>query len=324
MNQEMRTPSVVEGRQGPAGSARRGSSWGLVALAVSAFAIGTTEFMTNGLLLTLADELAVPVATTGLLTTGYAAGIVVGGPVLAALTLRTPRKRLLMTLMVIFILGNLVCALAPFFGILVAGRFVSAISHGAFFGAASVVAASLVPAGRRAAAIALLFTGLTLANVLGMPLGTFVGQQFGWRESFALVVVLGFVGLAGIVVLYGAGLVIGTWSGGRAADRYPIATIAVLLVLLIAALITQSLLAGFPALTAVLLFVVGAAGFGLIPPLQNRVLTVAGSASTMISTANIAAFNLGAVLGSLAGLVIFAVTARARSSRQPETVSRRT
>ncbi|MEU6798755.1 MFS transporter [Nonomuraea wenchangensis] len=130
---------------------------------------------TNGLLLTLADEFAVPVATTGLLTTGYAAGIVVGGPVLAALTLRKPRKRLLMTLMVIFILGNTVCALAPFFGILLAGRFVSAISHGAFFGAASVVAASLVPAGRRAAAIALLFTGLTLANVLGMPLGTFVG-----------------------------------------------------------------------------------------------------------------------------------------------------
>ncbi|MEU6729425.1 MFS transporter [Nonomuraea wenchangensis] len=136
----MRTPSVVKGRQGPAGSARRGSPWALVALAVSAFAIGTTEFMTNGLLLTLADEFAVPVATTGLLTTGYAAGIVVGGPVLAALTLRTPRKRLLMTLMVIFILGNTVCALAPFFGILLAGRFVSAISHGAFFGAPAVFA----------------------------------------------------------------------------------------------------------------------------------------------------------------------------------------
>ncbi|WP_063765400.1 MFS transporter [Nonomuraea candida] len=401
----MHAPIAVEDSEEPASPARRGPSWTLLALAVSAFAIGTTEFMTNGLLLTLSDEFAVPVATTGLLTTGYAAGVVVGGPVLAALTLRTPRKRLLVTLLAIFLVGNAVCALAPSFGVLMAGRFVSAISHGAYFGAASVVAASLVPVRRRAAAIAFMFTGLTLANVLGMPLGTFVGQWLGWRESFGLVIVLGLVGLIGVLVLtpaertasatrlrdelrpfrfpavwgalattaigfgglfasftyitpllttvtgfpesaltwllmiYGAGLVAGNWAGGRAADRYPNATIAVLLVLLITALAGQSLLAGVPVLTVVLLFVVGAAGFGLISPLQNRVLAVAGSAATMISTANIAAFNFGATLGSLAGaatleaglgytapgyagaamslagLAVFGLTARATRSR---------
>ncbi|RJL35412.1 MFS transporter [Bailinhaonella thermotolerans] len=406
MTQVTHAPSAVDDREEATSHTRRGSSWTLLALAVSAFAIGTTEFMTNGLLLTLADEFTVPVATTGLLSTGYSAGVVVGGPILAALTLRTPRKRLLVILLAIFIAGNAVCAIAPSFGVLMAGRFVSAISHGAYFGAAAVVAASLVPAQRRAGAIAFMFTGLTLANVLGMPLGTFVGQRLGWREAFGLVVVLGLVGLAGVLVLtpadraavtarlrdelrpfrslpvwgalittaigfgglfasftyitpllttvtgfspgaltwllmvYGAGLVAGNWLGGRAADRHPNATIAVLLVLLIAALAAQSALAEVPAAAVVLLFVVGAAGFGLIPPLQNRVLAVAGNAATMISTANIAAFNFGATVGSLAGaatlgaglgytapgyagavmslagLAVFALTARARTSRR--------
>ncbi|MEU4571924.1 MFS transporter [Nonomuraea sp. ATR24] len=173
----------------------------LFALAISAFGIGTTEFIINGLLPELAGDFGVTIPAAGLLVSGYALGVAVGGPPLTMLGGRLSRKTMLLALMVLFIAGNLLSALAPSYGTLMVGRFLAAFAHGAYFGVGSVVAADLVAPRKRASAIALMFTGLTLANVLGVPLGTWIGQAFGWRATFWVVVVIGVVGLAGVLAL---------------------------------------------------------------------------------------------------------------------------
>ncbi|MFI6444782.1 MFS transporter [Kitasatospora sp. NPDC050543] len=173
----------------------------LLALAISAFGIGTTEFVIMGLLPEVAGDFAVSIPTAGLLISGYALGVVVGAPVLTVLGAKVPRKRMLLMLMGLFIAGNLISALAPAFGLLLAGRVVAAFAHGAFFGIGSVVAADLVAPQKRAGAIALMFTGLTAANVLGVPMGTLLGQHFGWRSTFYVVAALGVIALAGIAAL---------------------------------------------------------------------------------------------------------------------------
>jgi DHA1 family inner membrane transport protein len=144
----------------------------LLALAMSAFAIGTTEFVIMGLLPEVAGDLQVSIPVAGWLISGYALGVAIGAPIMALLTARLPRKLSLTLLMVIFIVGNLLCALALSYNFLMLARVITALCHGAFFGIGAVVAASLVPAGRKASAVALMFTGLTLANVLGVPIGT--------------------------------------------------------------------------------------------------------------------------------------------------------
>ena len=156
----------------------------LLALALSAFAIGTTEFVIMGLLPEVAGNLHVSIPSAGWLISGYALGVAIGAPVMAMLTARLPRKRTLMLLMSIFILGNLLCATASGYSFLMLARVVTALCHGAFFGIGSVVAARLVAPHRQASAVALMFTGLTLANVLGVPLGTWFGQLYGWRATF--------------------------------------------------------------------------------------------------------------------------------------------
>ena len=173
----------------------------LLALAIGAFGIGTTEFVVMGLLPQVATDFGVTVPTAGLLVTGYALGVVAGAPLMTVLGTRVPRRRMLMALMVLFILGNTVTALAPTFGVMLAGRVLASLAHGAFFGIGSVVAADLVAPQKKAGAIALMFTGLTVANVLGVPLGTFVGQHLGWRVTFGFVAGLGVLGLAGIAAL---------------------------------------------------------------------------------------------------------------------------
>ncbi|WP_214320884.1 MFS transporter [Nonomuraea sediminis] len=173
----------------------------LFALAISAFGIGTTEFIINGLLPELAADFGVTIPAAGLLVSGYALGVAVGGPPLTMLGSRLSRKTMLLALMVLFIAGNLLSALAPSYGVLMVGRFLAAFSHGAYFGVGSVVAAEVVAPQKRASAIALMFTGLTLANVLGVPLGTWIGQSFGWRATFWVVVVIGVIGLAGVLAL---------------------------------------------------------------------------------------------------------------------------
>ena len=173
----------------------------LLALAIGAFGIGTTEFVIMGLLPEVATDFGVSIPSAGLLISGYALGVVVGAPLLTAIGSKVSRKTVLIALMGVFIVGNLISALAPSYGVLMAGRIVAALSHGAFFGVGSVVAASLVPKAKQASAIALMFTGLTVANVLGVPGGTALGQHFGWRSTFWAVTVLGIIGLIGIVVL---------------------------------------------------------------------------------------------------------------------------
>lgn len=173
----------------------------LLALAIGAFGIGTTEFVVLGLLPQIATGFGVTVPTAGLLVTGYALGVVLGAPLMTVLGTRISRRRMLMLLMGLFVLGNLLSAVAPSFGVMLIGRVIASLAHGAFFGIGSVVAADLVAPERRAGAIATMFTGLTVANVVGVPLGTFVGQSAGWRVTFVLVAALGVVGLVGVARL---------------------------------------------------------------------------------------------------------------------------
>jgi DHA1 family inner membrane transport protein len=173
----------------------------LIALALSAFAIGTTEFVIMGMLPDVARDLGVSIPSAGLLVSGYALGVAIGAPLLAVLTSKLSRKTALQLLMIVFIVGNVLCALAPSYGLLMAARVVTSFAHGSFFGIGAVVAASLVPADKRASAIALMFTGLTLANVIGVPAGTAIGQIWSWRATFWAVSVIGVASLAGIAAL---------------------------------------------------------------------------------------------------------------------------
>jgi DHA1 family inner membrane transport protein len=334
----------------------------LYALTVGAFGIGVTEFVIMGLLLQVSADLGVSVPTAGLLMTGYALGVFVGAPLLTLATRRLPRKTTLLVLMALFTLGNLACALAPSYWLLMAARVVTALAHGTFFGVGSLVATSLVPPQRKASAIAVMFTGLTIATLLGVPFGSWLGLALGWRATFwavsavgllALVVlalvepgplseefavlarpqvqlgllmtVLGFGGvfavftyiqpilidLAGydeaavspILLVFGAGLVVGNILGGRWADRsLPptlLGTLAFLsLVLAVAGLAFHDRIGAVAAA-----FLLGAAAFATVAPLQMRVLQQAGGAGQgLASSLNIAAFNLGNAFGAwLAG-----------------------
>lgn len=171
----------------------------LLMLALSAFAIGTTEFVIMGLLPEVATDLGVSIPGAGWLVTGYALGVAIGAPFMAMVTAKLPRKAALVSLMVIFIIGNLLCGLASDYNVLMLARIITALCHGAFFGIGSVVAANLVAPNRRASAVAMMFTGLTLANVLGVPLGTALGQYAGWRSTFFAVTVIGVISLIGLI-----------------------------------------------------------------------------------------------------------------------------
>ncbi|QSQ28279.1 MFS transporter [Pyxidicoccus parkwayensis] len=168
----------------------------MYALTAGAFGIGVTEFVIMGLLLDVSGDLGVSLSAAGLLISGYALGVVAGAPLMTTLTGRWPRKQVLLGLMVIFILGNAACALAPTYATLMAARVLTAFAHGTFFGVGSVVATGLVAPERKASAIAVMFTGLTVANILGVPFGTWLGQSMGWRASFWAVTVVGVVALA--------------------------------------------------------------------------------------------------------------------------------
>lgn len=347
---------------------------GLIALAVGGFGIGLTEFVIMGLLPEVAADFGVSEAAAGHLISGYALSVAVGGIVLTAAVGRFDRKRVLMGLLLLFIAGNALSALAPAYDVMLAGRIVAALCHGAFFGIGAVVAADLVAPGKRAGAIAMMFTGLTFANVLGVPIGTFIGQQFGWRATFWVITAIGIVALIGVaalvpvtaggqsggglrtelrafrstqvwfsiaitvlgfggmfgaftyiaytltevggfasatvpwlLVLFGAGLVLGNTLGGRAADRALTATLVTILTVLSVVLVVFALTAGSKPATLVSLFLMGAFGFATVPGFQMRIMNHAASAPTMASGANIAAFNIGNALGAwLGGLAITA------------------
>ncbi|SDD37025.1 MFS transporter, DHA1 family, inner membrane transport protein [Sphingomonas sp. YR710] len=171
---------------------------GLLALAIGAFGIGVTEFAPMGLLPVIAGDLGVSIPTAGLLISAYALGVVIGAPLMTLTTGRIPRRMLLIVLAGIFTAGNLLAAISDSYGMLLAARILTSLNHGAFFGVGSVVAASLVPAERRAGAVAAMFMGLTIANVVGVPLATWVGEHLGWRASFWGISALGVATMAAL------------------------------------------------------------------------------------------------------------------------------
>ncbi|CFQ33745.1 MFS transporter [Yersinia bercovieri] len=344
----------------------------LLALALCAFAIGTTEFVIMGLLPQVAGDLHISIPTAGWLISGYALGVAIGAPIMAVLTAKLPRKKTLLLLMVIFIIGNLMCAMAYSYDFLMLARVITALCHGAFFGIGAVVAANLVAPNRRASAVALMFTGLTLANVLGVPLGTALGQTFGWRSTFWVVSVIGLFSLAALyrklpssleeaptelrkeiaalrgggiwlsllmtvffaaamfalftyiapiltevtqvseqgvswtLLLMGVGLTLGNIVGGRLADwRLSVSlTVTFLLIAVLSALFSwtsYSLLAA-----EVTLFLWSAAAFSAVPALQINVVAYGKKAPNLVSTLNIAAFNVGNALGAWVGGMVIA------------------
>ncbi|GAA3214215.1 MFS transporter [Oerskovia jenensis] len=378
---------------------------GLLALAVGGFGIGLTEFVIMGLLPEIAREFGVTEAVAGYLISGYALAVAVGAIGLTAAVIRLDRKTVLGSLMILFIAGNLLSALAPTYELLLGGRILAALCHGAFFGIGAVVAADMVAPAKRAGAIATMFAGLTTANVLGVPFGTFLGQQYGWRSTFwaitaigvvalvgilllvpstrraagahgvaaapgdaarsatahgdpahpagaapsgtpslrtelaafrnpqvwwsILVTVLGFGGMFGaftyiaftvtevggfattsvpwLLVLFGVGLFVGNYLGGKAADRYLTTSLLVLLGALTVVLAVFALTATSQVMTLVSLFLMGAFGFATVPGLQMRIMGHAQAAPTMASGANIAAFNVGNALGAwIGGLAVAA------------------
>ncbi|MEH7306468.1 MFS transporter [Neobacillus drentensis] len=182
-------------------STSNSSTAALYALTLGAFAIGLTEFIIMGLLPDVASSLHVSIPMAGMLVTGYALGVAIGAPIITVATHKMKRKQLLLFLMILFISGNALAALAPNYSILMVARILAALTHGSFFGVGSVIAAELVPKEKRAGAIAIMFTGLTLANILGVPIGTFLGQAYGWRSTFWSITIIGIIALVGIALM---------------------------------------------------------------------------------------------------------------------------
>ncbi|MEQ7050827.1 MFS transporter [Paenibacillaceae sp. P-4] len=210
---------------------KKQSMLALLALAVSAFAIGTTEFISVGLLPLIANDLRIPVTTAGLTVSLYALGATFGAPILTALTSSMSRKKLLLWIMIVFIIGNTVAALSTTIGILLVARVISAFSHGVFMSIGSTIAADLVPEDRRASAISIMFTGLTVATVTGVPFGTFIGQQLGWRTAFITIVIIGVIAIIANSILVPSNLRQGVKTSFR--DQLKLVTNGRLLLLFI-------------------------------------------------------------------------------------------
>ncbi len=172
----------------------------ILSLTVGAFAIGMTEFVIMGLLPNVAEDLHVSISSAGQLITMYALGVAVGAPILTVLTHRIPQKQLLILLMLLFILGNGISVIAPSYAVLMGARMLTALTHGTFFGVGAVIASNLVRPDKRAGAVSIMMAGLTIANIIGVPLGTFIGQNMGWRSSFGAIAIMGIIALIGIFI----------------------------------------------------------------------------------------------------------------------------
>ncbi|MEC1680406.1 MFS transporter [Bacillus mojavensis] len=212
-------------------SANKSSIPALLALAISAFAIGTTEFISVGLLPLISDDLHIPVTTAGLTVSLYALGVTFGAPILTSLTSSMSRKTLLLWIMIIFIAGNTMAASASSIGVLLAARVISAFSHGVFMSIGSTIAADLVPENKRASAISIMFTGLTVATVTGVPFGTFIGQQLGWRFAFMVIIAVSIIAVIANGILVPSNLRKGTKTTMR--DQFKLVTNGRLLLLFV-------------------------------------------------------------------------------------------
>ncbi|MFB7715699.1 MFS transporter [Streptomyces sp. NPDC056105] len=252
----------------------------LLALAVGAFGIGTTEFVMMGLLPNVADDLHISIPSAGHLVSAYALGVVIGAPLLAALTARMPRRRVLVALMVLFVAGNAVSAAAPDYHLLMAARFVSGLPHGAFFGVGAVVATSLVAPERKARSVSLMFLGLTVANVIGVPIATLMGQQLGWRVTFLAVSAIGLAAIAALLLLVPADHGHGE-TGGLRGELKALGSLPVWLSL-------GTTVAGFGALFA---------AYSYVTPMLTGTAGFAEAGVTLL----LALFGVGATAGNLLG-----------------------
>ncbi|MCP3706032.1 MFS transporter [Paraburkholderia sp. CNPSo 3274] len=279
----------------------------LLALAVGAFGIGTTEFSPMGLLPVIAEGVHVSIPSAGMLISAYAIGVMVGALLMTLALARWPRRTALMALMGIFTLGNLLSAIAPDYTTLLLARLVTSLNHGAFFGIGSVVAASFVPRERQASAVATMFMGLTIANIGGVPAATVLGAGAMFTLYTYVTPTLthltgatpGFV--TAMLVLIGVGFSIGNAAGGRLADRSLDGTLLGFLALLIIVMLAFPALAATHVGAAAALLVWGIATFAVVPPLQMRVMRAAHDAPGLASSVNVGAFNLGNALGAAAG-----------------------
>src|SRR5688572_17953287 len=259
--------------------AHKGSRAAILALSLGAFAVGTSEFMISGLLETVAQDLSVTVPTAGFLITGYALGVVVGGPAMAVLTGKLDRRTTLLLLLTIFVLVNLLCANAPSYSLLLVGRIVTSFCHGAFYGLASVIGGALVAPGHRARAVALITAGVMVANVIGVPIGAAIGQTFGWRSAFWVVALVGGIAAIALVALLPS-------SVGGAASR---------LLAEIRALARPRVLIGLG-----LCFVFTLGLFGLFAYITPLLLEVSGARADQLPTL-LLLFGLGSTAGVLGG-----------------------
>jgi len=347
----------------------------LFAIGTGGFGIGLTEFAIVGLLPNIARDFSVSIARSGLLVSMYALSVAIGGIFITVSVTKYDRKKVLMSLMLLFIAGNLISGVAKTFDVMLIGRVVSALCHGAFFGIGAVVAIGLVASDRKGTAISIMFGGLTVANVLGVPFGTWLGQNFGWRSTFItisgvgvvalmgiflyvpsdspealkshsrsvkyelrafkqrqvwfslLITIFGFGGMFGgftyiaftltevsgfaestmpiLLFLFGIGVFIGNFYGGKAADRNLNRAITVSLSLLFAVLVFFALTANNKVCALIGLILMGVLGFAPAAGVQMRVMHYAKDAPTLASGANIASFNIGNTIGAwLGGLFI--------------------
>lgn len=282
-------------------------------MAAASFGIGTTEFVIIGLLPDVARSLSVTIPQAGYLVSGYALGVVIGAPIVAMATAGIPRKTALLALMALFTIGNLGCALAPDYWLLMTARVVTAFAHGAFFGIGAVVASNLVPREQRTQAVSLMFAGLTLANVLGVPFGTALGQAAGWRAAFWAVVVIGIVAFLAITRFVPSGMP-GTRGGlakeFRALGRWP-----VLLPMLISTMASVSMFSLFTYITPLLEEVTGLTPHGVTGALLaiGVGLTIGNLIGGRLADRNLLSTIIGAficlviVLGALALVVHMAL-----------------
>ncbi len=283
----------------------------LYALSAAAFGIGTTEFVIMGLLPEVANDLGVTIPQAGLLVSGYAIGVTIGAPIVAIATARLKRPVALLSLMGIFILGNLMCALAPSYWPLMIARIVTAFCHGAFFGVGAVVAADLSPPGKKAQAIAMMFAGLTLANVLGVPFGTALGQAFGWRSTFWAVVGIGL--LAALALIAWLPRTLGRAEGNMLTEFGVLKRPQVILAMLISVMASASLFSVFTYIAPILTDVTGVSprGVTLVLLLFGVGLTVGNFAGAKLADWRMLPAMIGILVTIIALQVIFYGTAPA-------------
>ncbi len=344
---------------------------GLYAIGLGGVAIGLTEFAIAGVLPIIAHDFHVSTAKSGVLVSGYAAAVAVGGVFLNALLTKLDRKKTLIGVMFFFAFGNLVSSLSHSFGLMLIGRCISALCHGAFFGIGAVVEVNLVSRERRSTAISIMFGGITVANVLGVPFGAWIGQRYGWRAALMAIVaiglcalvsliwflprnlgggdlsqklplraelrvfrnkqvwlsllmtVFGFGGMFGaytyivftledvskfavstvpfLLLLFGVGVFVGNFFGGKLADWKLNRPLSLEMLLLTLVLLVFSFTAHNKICTVIALFLMGALGFAQSAALQMRVMHYAGEAPAIASGANITSFNLGNALGAWLG-----------------------